>query len=128
MSRLMDAWNQAPVEKPIIEIEQEPAKPEEPIEDEAVSQKKTGRPSATLDRSKKIKTTSIKITEDDLVYCSTLAKELHEDGLCGGDISSVLAYLIKKSKEEYPEVAEAANAIYKLQSKRILKRKSNSEE
>ena len=36
--------------------------------------------------------------------------------LCGGDVSSLIAYLIKQSRAFNPELSDAVEAIYKLQT------------
>lgn len=118
MSRLMDAWNQD-IEEKKEEIKPEPAKIEEPpVTKKEKTGKKTGRPSATLDRTKIIKNVTVKMTANDFIYCNMLAKDMNEAGLCGGDVSSLIAYFIKQSRALNPEVSEAADAIYKLQTSR----------
>lgn len=121
MSRLMDAWN--------TEIEEEKKEPKaaEPQKTSSVTEvptvepvvkKKMGRPSATLDRTKIIKNVTVKMTANDFIYCNMLSKEMNEQGLCGGDVSSLIAYLIKQSRALNPELSDAAEAIYKLQTTR----------
>ena len=118
MSRLMDAWN-TEIEEKKEEVAPEPEKAvEEPVVKEHKQGKKTGRPSATLDRTKIIKNVTVKMTANDFIYCNMLAKDMNEDGLCGGDVSSLIAYFIKQSRALNPEVSEAADAIYKLQTSR----------
>ena len=117
MSRLMDAWNTEPEEK------KEEPKPEsvttaEIPKKESKPGKRMGRPSATLDRTKIIKNVTVKMTANDFIYCNMLAKEMNEDGICGGDVSSLIAHFIKQSRALNPEVSEAADSIYKLQTSR----------
>ncbi len=116
MSRLMDAWTAAEERPAAMPAAGKPAAAEKA--DAKPSPKKMGRPSATLDRTKTIKSTSIKMAEDDFIYCTMLAKELKEDGVCGGDVSSLIAHFIKQSRALNPEVSKAAEAIYELQNKR----------
>lgn len=120
MSRLMDAWN-TEIEEEKKPKAAEPQKvspaPEVPPVEPAVK-KKMGRPSATLDRSKIIKNVTVKMTANDFIYCNMLSKEMNEQGLCGGDVSSLIAYLIKQSRALNPELSDAAEAIYKLQTTR----------
>lgn len=120
MSRLMDAWNTEVEEekKPkVAEPEKESSVAEVPAK-EPSAKKKMGRPSATLDRSKIIKNVTVKMTANDFIYCNMLSKEMNEQGLCGGDVSSLIAYLINQSRALNPELSEAAEAIYKLQTTR----------
>ena len=120
MSRLMDAWNTEVEEKKepkSVEPQNELSGAEVPTV-EPVVKKKMGRPSATLDRSKIIKNVTVKMTANDFIYCNMLSKEMNEQGLCGGDVSSLIAYLIKQSRALNPELSEAAEAIYKLQTTR----------
>ena len=120
MSRLMDAWKTEIEERKEIE----PVTPQKDVAEPAVHndtekpKKKMGRPSATLDRTKIIKNVTVKMAANDFIYCNMLAKEMNEDGICGGDVSSFIAYLIKESRVSNPEVSEAADAIYKLQTSR----------
>ncbi len=81
--------------------------------------RKVGRPPATIDRTKTIKTLSIKMTDNDFIYCNMLAKEMHEEELCGADVSSLISYFISQSKQSNPLIAKAADAIYELQSKKF---------
>ena len=123
MSRLMDAWNTEIEEKKESKAS-EPQKTPSVVEvppQEPVVKKKMGRPSATLDRSKIIKNVTVKMTANDFIYCNMLSKEMNEQGLCGGDVSSLIAYLIKQSRALNPELSEAAEAIYKLQTTRRKK-------
>ena len=101
MSRLMDAWN--------TEIE-------EKKEPKAAESK--NKPSAT-----EIPTVepAVKMTANDFIYCNMLSKEMNEQGLCGGDVSSLIAYLIKQSRALNPELSDAAEAIYRLQTTRRRK-------
>lgn len=120
MSRLMDAWNTDVEEekKPkVSEPEKKSSVAEAPAKEPSVK-KKMGRPSATLDRTKIVKNVTVKMTANDFIYCNMLSKEMNEQGLCGGDVSSLIAYLIKESRALNPEVSEAAEAIYKLQTTR----------
>ena len=120
MSRLMDAWNTDVEEekKPkVSELEKKSSVAEAPAKAPSVK-KKMGRPSATLDRTKIVKNVTVKMTANDFIYCNMLSKEMNEQGLCGGDVSSLIAYLIKESRTLNPEVSEAAEAIYKLQTTR----------
>ena len=120
MSRLMDAWNtevEEKMEPKSVKPQNEPSGTEVPAV-EPVVKKKMGRPSATLDRSKIIKNVTVKMTANDFIYCNMLSKEMNEQGLCGGDVSSLIAYLIKQSRALNPELSEAAEAIYKLQTAR----------
>lgn len=120
MSRLMDAWNTDVEEekKPkVSELEKKSSVAEAPAKEPSVK-KKMGRPSATLDRTKIVKNVTVKMTANDFIYCNMLSKEMNEQGLCGGDVSSLIAYLIKESRALNPEVSEAAEAIYKLQTTR----------
>ena len=55
---------------------------------------------------------------NDFIYCNMLSKEMHEQCLCGGDVSSLIAYLIKQSRALNSELSDAAGAIYKLQTTR----------
>ena len=123
MSRLMDAWNTEIEEKKepkAAEPQKTPLVVEVPPQ-EPVVKKKMGRPSATLDRSKIIKNVTVKMTANDFIYCNMLSKEMNEQGLCGGDVSSLIAYLIKQSRALNPELSEAAEAIYRLQTTRHRK-------
>ncbi len=122
MSRLMDAWNTEIEEKKSKAAEPQKVSPapEVPLVEPAVK-KKMGRPSATLDRSKIIKNVTVKMTANDFIYCNMLSKEMNEQGLCGGDVSSLIAYLIKQSRALNPELSDAAEAIYKLQTTRHRK-------
>ena len=123
MSRLMDAWNTEIEEKKepkASEPQKTPSAVEVPPQ-EPVVKKKMGRPSATLDRSKIIKNVTVKMTANDFIYCNMLSKEMNEQGLCGGDVSSLIAYLIKQSRALNPELSDAAEAIYKLQTTRHRK-------
>ena len=123
MSRLMDAWNTEIEEKKepkASEPQKTPSVVEVPPQ-EPVVKKKMGRPSATLDRSKIIKNVTVKMTANDFIYCNMLSKEMNEQGLCGGDVSSLIAYLIKQSRALNPELSEAAEAIYRLQTTRHRK-------
>ena len=120
MSRLMDAWNTEIEEKKepkAAEPQNKPSVVEVPAVEPAVK-KKMGRPSATLDRTKIIKNVTVKMTANDFIYCNMLSKEMNEQGLCGGDVSSLIAYLIKQSRALNPELSDAAEAIYKLQTTR----------
>lgn len=120
MSRLMDAWNTEIEEKEepkAAEPQNKPSVVEVPAVEPAVK-KKMGRPSATLDRTKIIKNVTVKMTANDFIYCNMLSKEMNEQGLCGGDVSSLIAYLIKQSRALNPELSDAAEAIYKLQTTR----------
>ena len=120
MSRLMDAWNTDVEEekKPkVSELEKKSSVAEAPAKEPSVK-KKMGRPSATLDRTKIVKNVTVKMTANDFIYCNMLSKEMNEQGLCGGDVSSLIAYLIKESRALNPEISEAAEAIYKLQTTR----------
>lgn len=121
MSRLMDAWN-TEIEEEKKPKTAEPQTVSSPVIEvppvEPVVKKKMGRPSATLDRSKIIKNVTVKMTANDFIYCNMLSKEMNEQGLCGGDVSSLIAYLIKQSRALNPELSEAAEAIYKLQTTR----------
>lgn len=123
MSRLMDAWNTEIEEKKepkAAESKNKPSVTEIPTVEPAVK-KKMGRPSATLDRTKIIKNVTVKMTANDFIYCNMLSKEMNEQGLCGGDVSSLIAYLIKQSRALNPELSDAAEAIYKLQTTRHRK-------
>ena len=120
MSRLMDAWNTEIEEKkePKADEPQKTSSVTEVPTVEPVVEKKKGRPSATLDRTKIIKNVTVKMTANDFIYCNMLSKEMNEQGLCGGDVSSLIAYLIKQSRALNPELSDAAEAIYKLQTTR----------
>ncbi len=123
MSRLMDAWNTEIEEKKgpkAAEPQKTPSVTEVPAVETAVK-KKMGRPSATLDRTKIIKNVTVKMTANDFIYCNMLSKEMNEQGLCGGDVSSLIAYLIKQSRALNPELSDAAEAIYRLQTTRHRK-------
>ena len=123
MSRLMDAWNTEIDEKKepkAAEPQNKPSVTEVPTVEPAVK-KKMGRPSATLDRTKIIKNVTVKMTANDFIYCNMLSKEMNEQGLCGGDVSSLIAYLIKQSRALNPELSDAAEAIYRLQTTRRRK-------
>ena len=123
MSRLMDAWNTEIEEKKepkAAEPQNKPSVTEVPAVEPAVK-KKMGRPSATLDRTKIIKNVTVKMTANDFIYCNMLSKEMNEQGLCGGDVSSLIAYLIKQSRALNPELSDAAEAIYRLQTTRRKK-------
>ena len=123
MSRLMDAWNTEIAEKKepkAAEPQNKPSVTEVPVVEPAVK-KKMGRPSATLDRTKIIKNVTVKMTANDFIYCNMLSKEMNEQGLCGGDVSSLFAYLIKQSRALNPELSDAAEAIYRLQTTRRRK-------
>ncbi len=123
MSRLMDAWNTEIEEKKepkAAEPQKKPSVMEVPAVEPAVK-KKMGRPSATLDRTKIIKNVTVKMTANDFIYCNMLSKEMNEQGLCGGDVSSLIAYLIKQSRALNPELSDAAEAIYRLQTTRRKK-------
>ena len=123
MSRLMDAWNTEIEEKKepkAAEPQNKPSVTEVPAVEPAVK-KKMGRPSATLDRTKIIKNVTVKMTANDFIYCNMLSKEMNEQGLCGGDVSSLIAYLIKQSRALNPELSDAAEAIYRLQTTRRRK-------
>ena len=123
MSRLMDAWNTEIEEKKepkAAESKNKPSATEIPTVEPAVK-KKMGRPSATLDRTKIIKNVTVKMTANDFIYCNMLSKEMNEQGLCGGDVSSLIAYLIKQSRALNPELSDAAEAIYRLQTTRRRK-------
>ena len=123
MSRLMDAWNTEIEEKKepkAAEPQKMPSVTEVPAVEPAVK-KKMGRPSATLDRTKIIKNVTVKMTANDFIYCNMLSKEMNEQGLCGGDVSSLIAYLIKQSRALNPELSDAAEAIYRLQTTRRRK-------
>lgn len=123
MSRLMDAWNTEIEEKKqpkAAEPQNKPSVAEVPAVEPAVK-KKMGRPSATLDRTKIIKNVTVKMTANDFIYCNMLSKEMNEQGLCGGDVSSLIAYLIKQSRALNPELSDAAEAIYRLQTTRRKK-------
>ena len=124
MSRLMDAWNTEVEEKKEpkpVEPQTKPSVAEVPATEPVVVKKKMGRPSATLDRSKIIKNVTVKMTANDVIYCNMLAKEMNGQGLCGADVSSLIAYLIKQSRALNPELSEAAEAIYRLQTTRRRK-------
>ena len=123
MSRLMDAWNTEIEEKKepkAAEPQNKPSVTEVPAVEPTVK-KKMGRPSATLDRTKIIKNVTVKMTANDFIYCNMLSKEMNEQGLCGGDVSSLIAYLIKQSRALNPELSDAAEAIYRLQTTRRRK-------
>lgn len=123
MSRLMDAWNTEIEEKKepkAAEPQNKPSVTEVPTVEPAVK-KKMGRPSATLDRTKIIKNVTVKMAANDFIYCNMLSKEMNEQGLCGGDVSSLIAYLIKQSRALNPELSDAAEAIYRLQTTRRKK-------
>ena len=120
----MDAWNTEVEEKKEpkpVEPQTKPSVAEVPATEPVVVKKKMGRPSATLDRSKIIKNVTVKMTANDVIYCNMLAKEMNEQGLCGADVSSLIAYLIKQSRALNPELSEAAEAIYRLQTTRRRK-------
>lgn len=124
MSRLMDAWNTEVEEKKepkTVEPQNKPLVAEVQAVEPVAVKKKMGRPSATLDRSKIIKNVTVKMTANDVIYCNMLAKEMNEQGLCGADVSSLIAYLIKQSRALNPELSEAAEAIYRLQTTRHRK-------
>ena len=124
MSRLMDAWNTEVEEKKEpkpVETQEKPSVVEVLATEPVVAKKKMGRPSATLDRSKIIKNVTVKMTANDVIYCNMLSKEMNEQGLCGADVSSLIAYLIKQSRALNPELSEAAEAIYRLQTTRRIK-------
>ena len=89
--------------------------------EEIAMKKKIGRPSVTLDRTKIIKNVTVKMTANDFIYCNMLSKEMNEPGLCGGDVSSLIAYLIKQSRALDPELSDAGEAIYRLQTTRSRK-------
>lgn len=119
----MDAWNTEIEEKKepkAAEPQNKPSVTEVPAVEPAVK-KKMGRPSATLDRTKIIKNVTVKMTANDFIYCNMLSKEMNEQGLCGGDVSSLIAYLIKQSRALNPELSDAAEAIYRLQTTRRRK-------
>ena len=123
MSRLMDAWNTEIEEKKepkAAESKNKPSATEIPTVEPAVK-KKMGRPSATLDRTKIIKNVTVKMTANDFIYCNMLSKEMNEQGLCGGDVSSLIAYLIKQSMALNPDLSDAAEVIYRLQTTRRRK-------
>lgn len=119
----MDAWN-TEIEKKKEPKANEPQKTPSVVEvspQEPVVKKKMGRPSATLDRAKIIKNVTVKMTANDFIYCNMLSKEMNEQGLCGGDVSSLIAYLIKQSMALNPDLSDAAEVIYRLQTTRRRK-------
>ena len=113
----MDAWN-TEIEKKKEPKANEPQKTPSVVEvspQEPVVKKKMGRPSATLDRAKIIKNVTVKMTANDFIYCNMLSKEMNEQGLCGGDVS------IKQSMALNPDLSDAAEVIYRLQTTRRRK-------
>lgn len=123
MSRLMDAWNTAETEKKEINNKTNEKLKEETIsvpdvEYQVTSKKKLGRLSATLDRTKSIKNVNIKMSSNDFIYCNLLAKELKKEGICGGDVSSLIAYFIEESRKDNRELSKDANTIYEIQTKK----------
>lgn len=122
MSRLMDAWNTIEQEKEVssnktLNVQDEKVAVQK-IEQQATNKKKMGRPSATLDRTKSIRNVNIKMSSNDFIYCGLLAKELKKEGVCGGDVSSLIAYFIEESRKSNRELSKDANAIYEIQTKK----------
>ena len=117
MSRLMDAWN-TPEDKKNVAVEEikAPDVVAEPEIELTPIKNKGGRPASTIDRTKEVKKTAIIMSMDDYIFCTLYAKELKKQGLSGADVSSAISYMIKKSKEENPALAKAAEGIYELQT------------
>ncbi len=116
MSRLMDAWNTPEEKKVEVEEVKTPEYVAESEVDLAPLKNKGGRPASTIDRTKEVKKTAILMSMDDYIFCTLYAKELKKQGLSGADVSSAISYMIRKSKEENPALAKAAEGIYELQT------------
>ena len=74
---------------------------------------------AQANRNSTVKGKKSPISKDyDALFEEILKEILNMSRLCGGDVSCLIAYLIKQSHALNPELSDAVEAIYKLQTTR----------
>ena len=95
-----DAWN-TPEDKKVEEVKTPEYVAESKV-DLAPPKNEGGLPASTIDRTKEVKKTAIFMSMDDYIFCTFYAKELKKQGLSGADVSNVISYMIRESKEENP--------------------------
>lgn len=108
-NRLMDAWNTPNTGNIATD------NTEEKIELTVNEQKKVGRPQKKNESGRIKKTTTLRMYDEDLIYCKLRAKQVSSENREIDSASAYISYLIERDKRYHQDIAETARTIAKLQ-------------